>query len=52
MAQVYKFSEEEIEEIVQARRENKEKRVEARLKALEMRARNVKASEIAELRNL
>lgn len=49
MAQVYKFSEEEIEEIVQARRENKEKRVEARLKALEMRARNVKASEIAEL---
>ena len=49
MAQVYKFSEEEIEEIVQARRENKEKRVEARLKALEMRARTVKASEIAEL---
>lgn len=49
MAQVYKFSEEEIEEIVQARRENKDKRVEARLKALEMRARNVKASEIAEL---
>ena len=49
MAQVYKFSEEEIEEIVQARRENKDKRVEARLKALEMRARNVKASKIAEL---
>ena len=49
MAQVYKFSEEEIEEIVQARRENKDKRVGARLKALEMRARNVKASEIAEL---
>ena len=49
MAQVYKFSEEEIEEIVQERRENKDKRVEARLKALEMRARNVKASEIAEL---
>ena len=49
MAQVYKFSEEEIEEIVQARRENKDKRVEARLKALEMRARNVKASEIAKV---
>ena len=48
MAQVYKFSEEEIEKIVQARRENKDKRVEARLKALEMRARKVRASEIAE----
>ena len=48
MAQVYKFSEKEIEEIVQARRENKDKRVETRLKALEMRARNVKASKIAE----
>ena len=48
MAQVYKFSEKEIEEIVQARRENKDKRVEARLKALEMRARDIKASEVAE----
>lgn len=48
MAQVYKFSEKEIEDIVQARRENKNKRVEARLKALEMRARNIKAREIAE----
>lgn len=48
MAQVRKFSEEEIEEIVQSRRENKDKRVEVRLKALEMRARNEKASEIAE----
>ena len=48
MAQVYKFSEKEIEEIVQARRQNKDKRVEARLKALEMRARDIKASEIAE----
>ena len=48
MAQIYKFSEQEIEEIVQARRENKDKRVETRLKALEMRARNVKASKIAE----
>ena len=49
MAQVYKFGEKEIEEIVQARRENKEKRAEARLKALEMRARGIKASEIAEV---
>ena len=48
MAQVYKFSEKEIEEIVQARRENKNKRVEARLKALEMRARDINAREIAE----
>ena len=49
MAQVYKFSEKEIEEIVQARRKNKDKRAEARLKALEMRARGIKASEIAEV---
>ena len=47
MAQVYKFSEKEIEEIVQARRENKDKRAEARLKALEMRARGAKGKEIA-----
>ena len=49
MAQVYKFGEKEIEEIIQARRENKDKRAEARLKALEMRARGIKASEIAEV---
>jgi len=48
MAQVYKFSVKELEEIVQARRDNKDKRVEARLKALEMRARNIRASEISE----
>lgn len=47
MAQVYKFSEKEIEEIVQARKENKDKRAESRLKALEMRARGAKGSEIA-----
>lgn len=47
MAQVYKFSEKEIEEIVQARRENKDKRAEARLKALEMRAKGAKGKEIA-----
>ena len=47
MAQVYKFSEKEIEEIAQARRENKDKRAEARLKALEMRARGAKGKEIA-----
>ncbi len=47
MAQVYKFSEKEIEEIAQARRENKDKRAEARLKALEMRAKGAKGKEIA-----
>ena len=47
MAQVYKFSEKEIEEIRQARRENKDKRAEARLKALEMRARGAKGNEVA-----
>ena len=49
MAQMYKFSEKEIEEIAQARRENKNKRAEVRLKALEMRARGIKANEIAEV---
>ena len=47
MAQVYKFSKKEIEEIAQARRENKDKRAEARLKALEMRAKGAKGKEIA-----
>ena len=47
MAQVYKFSEKEIEEIAQARRENKDRRAEARLKALEMRAKGAKGKEIA-----
>lgn len=47
MAQVYKFSENEIREIEQARRENKDKRAEARLKALEMRAKGAKGKEIS-----
>ena len=47
MEQVYKFSEKEIEEIAQARRENKDKQAEARLKALEMRAKGAKGKEIA-----
>jgi hypothetical protein len=34
----YKFSEEEIKAIKQKRKENKDKRAEARLKALELRA--------------
>ena len=47
MSSWYKFSEEEIKEIKEARRENKDKRAEARLKVLEMRAEGAKASEIA-----
>ena len=38
MASRYQFSGEEIKAIEQARRENKDKRAEARLKALELRA--------------
>ena len=44
MASRYKFSEEEIKEIEQARRDNKDKRAEARLKALELRAKGADAS--------
>ena len=47
MASRYKFSEEEIKAIQQARRGNKDKRVEARLKALELRAKGQKAGEVA-----
>ena len=47
MASRYKFSEEEIKEIQQARKGNKDKRVEARLKALELRAKGQKAKEVA-----
>lgn len=39
MASRYKFSEEEIKEIEGARKKNKDKRVELRLKALELRAK-------------
>lgn len=48
MASRYKFSEEEIVAIETARRENKDKRAEARLKALELRAKGLKSGEIAQ----
>lgn len=48
MASRYKFSGEEIKEIEQRRKENKDKRAEARLKALEMRAKGASAKEVAE----
>ena len=48
MASRYKFSEEEIKAIEQRRKENKDKRAEARLKALELRAKGANAKEVAE----
>lgn len=48
MASRYSFSEEEIEEIKEARRKNKNKRVEARLKALELRAAGMKSKAVSE----
>ena len=48
MAGRYQFSEEEIKVIEQKRKENKDKRAEARLKALELRAKGAKAHEVAE----
>ena len=48
MASRYKFSHKEIKEIEKARKENKDKRAEARLKALELRAKGAEASEVAE----
>ena len=47
MASRYKFSEEEIKEIEQARRDNKNKRAEARLKALELRAKGEDAKQVS-----
>ena len=47
MASRYKFSEEEIAAIEQRRKENKDKRVEARLKALELRAQGAAAKEVS-----
>ena len=47
MATRYKFSEEEIKAIQQARKGNKDKRVETRLKALELRAEGQKAGEVS-----
>ena len=47
MASRYKFSDEEIKEIEQARKENKDKRAEVRLKVLELRAKGASAKEVA-----
>ena len=47
MASRYKFSEEEIREIEQARKDNKDKRAEARLKALELRAKGAESKEVS-----
>lgn len=47
MASRYKFSEKEIEGIEQARKENKDKRAECRLKALEMRAKGAISKEVS-----
>ena len=47
MASRYEFNEEEIKAIRQARKGNKDKRAEARLKALELRAQGLKAKEVA-----
>ena len=48
MASRYKFGEEEIKAIEQRRKENKDKRAEARLKALELRAKGANAKAVAE----
>lgn len=48
MASRYKFNEEEIKRIEQRRKENKDKRAEVRLKALELRAKGATAKEVAE----
>lgn len=48
MASRYRFSEGQIKEIEQARKDNKDKRAEARLKALELRAKGASANEVAE----
>ena len=48
MASKYKFSVEEIAAIKAARRETKDKRADARLKALELRAEGMKSSKVAQ----
>ena len=48
MASRYQFSDEEIKAIEQARRENKDKRAEARLKALELRVKGASSKDVAE----
>ena len=44
----YKFSKEEIKVIKQRHKENKDKRAETRLKALELRAKGANVKEVAE----
>ena len=48
MASRYKFSAEEMKAIEEKRKENKDKRAEARLKALELQAKGAAAKEAAE----
>ena len=48
MASRYKFSSEEIEEIERVRKNNKDKRAEARLKALELRAKGASSKAVSE----
>lgn len=48
MSSRYKFGEEEISKIKQARKENTNKRVEARLKALELRAEGKSSKEVSQ----
>ena len=48
MARKYLFSKEEIAAIEKVRKENKDKRAELRLKALELRAKGATAQEVAD----
>ncbi len=48
MASKYRFSREEIAAIKEARRLNKDKRADARLKALELRAEGMKSEEVSQ----
>ena len=48
MASNYKFSSKEIAAIKAARRNNKDKRADARLKALELRAEGMKSADVAQ----
>ena len=48
MASRYKFSEEEIQELEKARKSNKDKRAESRLKALILRAKGASAIEVSQ----
>ena len=52
MASRYRFSNEEIKAIEQARKENKDKRAESRLKALELRAKGASSEAVAEATGL